>query len=467
MAKLRPILVAAVRLTAGLIAGIEALQAAAVEGVQGSLPEDHLPGLRPILQRALQQSPQLIAAEFDRILAELRVTSADAARLPSFGGNLNLATNQTAISSNTSSQTRDSGFFYNIGVTQPLFHWRALQNQSASARLNRLVADKSYDRAARDVALLVRKAYLALVVENARLRAARDGLAVLREDLAVTAEKRERGLVAAAALEGDRLREREVRLEVARLESEFEANRKRFARLVGLPGALAETDVPDNIPAPRFSAEVAGVLAATVLRDNARSTLEFEIAELRIRDAQLRINSEKVRLYPKFFASAGLSLENSTNVNGNTVSQQGIQRRNVSVYAQWSIFDGFATRAAIREAQASKRVQERLQQAEIDGLLQNIQILERMLRDDAEQVELTGIRHGLAIESRKAAVREAGLGNVPKSELARAGTAILQAEARSLEARAQFLGRWGEFVSLTAGEPLLTKTPPSHASESK
>ena len=175
-------------------------------------------------------------------------------------------------------------FFYNIGVTQPLFHWRALQNQSASARLNRLVADKSYDRAARDVALLVRKAYLALVVENARLRAARDGLAVLREDLAVTAEKRERGLVAAAALEDDRLREREVRLEVARLESEFEANRKRFARLVGLPGALAETDVPDNIPAPRFSAEVAGVLAATVLRDNARSTLEFEIAELRIRD---------------------------------------------------------------------------------------------------------------------------------------------------------------------------------------
>ena len=137
------------------------------------------------------------------------------------------------------------------------------------------------------------------------------------------------------------------------------------------------------------------------------------------------------------------------------------------LYAQWNIFDGFATRAAIREAQASKRVQERLQQAEIDGLLQNIQILERMLRDDAEQVELAGIRHGLAIESRKAAVREAGLGNVPKSELARAGTAILQAEARSLEARAQFLGRWGEFVSLTAGEPLLTKTPPSHASESK
>jgi outer membrane protein TolC len=147
MAKLRLFLAAAARRAALLAAGIVALRAAPVEGIQGSLPEDHLPELRPFLEKALRLSPQLISAEFDRILAEIRVTSADAARIPSVGGNLNLATNQTAISGNTNSQTRDSGFFYNIGVTQPLFHWRALQNQSASARLNRLVADKSLDRA--------------------------------------------------------------------------------------------------------------------------------------------------------------------------------------------------------------------------------------------------------------------------------------------------------------------------------
>ena len=467
MVKLRPLLQIAGCGVALFAAFSGEIRGASAEAVAGTLPEDQLPALRPILEQAVRQSPQLIAAELDRILAEIRVTSADAARLPGVGGNLNLASNQTAISSNTNSQTRDSGFFYNISVNQPLFHWRALQNQSLSARLNRLVADRSFDRAARDVAVLVRKAYLALIVEKSRLRAARDGLKVLREELTITLEKRDRGLVAAAVLEGDRLREREVRLEVARLESEFEANRRRFARLAGVAGSLAEADVPDDIPLPRYSADLANVLSATVLRDNARSTLEYEIHDLRIRDAQLRINSEKVRLYPKFFAGAGLSLENSTNVNGNTVSQQGIQRRTVNVYAQWNIFDGFATRAAIREAQVSKRTQERLQQAEIEGLLQNIQILERILRDDAEQVELAGIRHALAIEARKAAAREAGFGNVPQGELSRADTAILQAETRSLEARAQFLGRWGEFVVLTAGEPLLSKTTTRHASEPK
>lgn len=89
------------------------------------------------------------------------------------------------------------------------------------------------------------------------------------------------------------------------------------------------------------------------------------------------------------------------------------------------------------------------------------------MRDDVEQMELTAIRHALAVEARKAAAREAEFGNVPKGELSRAGTAILQAETRSLEARAQFLGRWGEFVVLTAGEPLLSKPSSRHASEPK
>ena len=432
----------------------------------GSMPEDYFPALKTILETAFQRSPQMIAADFDRTLAEIRIISADAGRLPSVGANLNYASNQTAISSNTDSQTRDNGLFYNISVTQPLFHWRALQNQSASARLNLLIARKSLDRAARDLAVILRKAYLALVVEKARLRAANEALRLLHKDLAVTAEKKERGTVSSATLEGDKLRIREVQLDVDRVATEFDANRRRFARLAGLAD-LPETAVPSEIPAPSFSPELAAALSATVLRDAAKSTLEYEIYDLRVRDAMLSISSAKVRLYPKFFASAGYSLENSTNVNGNSVNQQGIQRQTVSVYAQWSIFDGLATRAAIREALASKRVQERLQQAEIDGLLQNIQILERYLKLDAEQMALAGIRHGMAIEGSKVAAREFEFGNVSKGEMDRARTAILQAEAKSQESRAALLGRWCEFVSLATADPVLKNPPSRHGSEKK
>jgi outer membrane protein TolC len=420
----------------------------------GTMPEDHLPGLKAILEAAFQRSPQLIAADFERTLSEIRIMGADSARLPNVGGNLNFAHNQTAVSSNTSSQTRDNGLFYNIGVTQPLFHWRALQNQSASARLNHLIAQKSFDRAKRDLAGILRRAYLSLVVEKARWRAAREALDLVRAELVVTTEKRERGIVAASVLEGEKLREREMKLDVDRLALEFDANRRRFARLAG-QADFPDSAVPDDIPPPRIPLDLAAALTAAALRNQAKSTLEYEIYDLRVRDAMLRISSEKVRLYPKFFANAGYSLENSTNVNGDVVNQQGIQRRTVSVYAQWSIFDGLATRAAIREALAAKRMQERQQQVEVESLLQTIQTLERSLKLDVEQMELAGIRHGLAIEGSKVAAREVEFGNLSRAELERARGAIRQAEAKSLEARANLLGRWSEFVALAAGDPAL------------
>ncbi len=458
---------AAARAVGGLLLSLALSRAWAQSGeLAGSMPEDYLPGLKTILESAGQRSPQMIAADFERTLAEARIDGANAARFPSVGGNLNFAHNQTAVSSNTSTQTRDSGLFYNIGVTQSLFHWRALQNQSDSARINLWIARKSYDVASRELGVVLRRSYLALVVEKARLRAAAESLKLLRSELAVTAEKHERGTVSSAALEGDKLRVREVQLEVDRARAEFDANRRRFARLAGLT-ELTDAAVPDEIPRPAFSPDLAAALTAAALRDGAKSTLEYEIYELRVRDAMLRHAIEKVRLYPKFFASAGYSLENSTNVNGNTVNQQGIQRRTVSLYAQWSIFDGFATRGVLREALAAKRFQERQLVVGMEGMLQNIQILERSLKLDAEQVALAEIRHALAVEGSNVLAKEVEFGNVPKSDFDRARATILQAEAKNQESRAILLGRWSEFVALAGADPAQKNPSVRHVREKK
>ncbi|MBI5689448.1 MAG: TolC family protein [Verrucomicrobia bacterium] len=438
--------------------------AAQADQVPGTLPEDVLPGLRSILEIALQRSPQLLSAEFERTLAEARVDGANAPRLPSVGGNLNYANNQTAISSNTDSQTRDNGLFYNIGVTQALFHWRALKNQSDSARINALIARKSLDLAARELAVLMRRMYLALIVEKTRLAAASESLRLMRADLAVTEEKKAKGTVSSAAVEGDKLRIREVQLDCDRLAAEFEANLRRFARLAGVPGLKAE-DVPDTLPALPFSPDLAAALSAAVLRDGAKSTLEYEINELRVRDSLLRHAIEKVRLYPKFYANAGYSLENSTNVNSGVVNQQGIQRRTVSVYAQWSIFDGFATRGVLKEAIATRRMQERRLAIDTESVLQNVQILERTLRLDAEQQALAEIRESLAIEGTRIVGREVEFGNVPKADLDRARAQVLHARIKTHEARATLYGRWSEFVAVTGADPTLRQLSSRHARE--
>lgn len=453
------------RVAGALALGVAVAQAAMPAGdVAGTMPEDYLPALKTILETAFQRSPQLIAADLERVLAEARIDGANSARLPSVGGNLNFSTNQTAISSNTDSQTRDSGLFYNIGVTQPLFHWRALKNQSDSARINLLIARKSYDLAARELGVVLRRSFLALIVEKARLRAAAEGLRLLRNDVAVVAEKKERGTASLGALEGEKLRLREAQLDYDRAVAEAETNRRRFARLAGL-AEMTETAIPEEIPRPAFSPDLAAALTAAVLRDGAKSRLEYEIYDLRVRDAMLRHAIERVRLYPKFYASAGFSLENSTNVNASVVSQQGIQRRTASVFAQWSIFDGFATRGAIREALANKRTQQRRLEVETEAILQNIQTLERSLRLDVEQLALVEIRHGIAVEGGKVIAREVGFGNLPKGEVDRAQVAVLQATARNQESRAALLGRWSEFVALATSEPMWKNSSARHAVE--
>jgi outer membrane protein TolC len=422
--------------------------------VAGTLPEHHLPALRELLETAARRSPQLIAQDLERILAGIRIQATDAQRLPNVGGGLSYAINQTAVSSNTNSQTRDSGGFYNLGVTQPIYHWGALQNQSASARINALIAQKSFTLAARDLRTILRRSFLALVTEKARVTAAAETVRLAAAELMVLEEKKARGVAPGAAVEGEKLRLRELRLDHDRLAAEFEANRARLARLAGMR-ELPEASVPDSLPAFLPSPDLAAAVVAAALRDGARSTLEYEIHDLRLKDALLRHEIEKVRLRPKFFFSAGTTLENSTNVNNNTVSQQGVQRRTVSVFAQWSIFDGFASRAAIRESVANRRAQERRAETEIEALLQNLQLLERGLRLDAEQVALAEIRWGIATEGSRVLAREAELGNVPRVELERSRAAILQTGIRVQDARAALLSRWAELVALAGAEPNL------------
>ena len=439
-------------LLAGVVLGVAVLRGAAGPDVAGTLPEHHLPALRELLETAGRRSPQLLAQDLERILAGIRIQSTDAQRLPNVGGGLSYAINQTAISSNNSSQTRDSGGFYNLGVTQPLYHWGALQNQSASVRINALIAQKSFTQAARDLRVVIRRAFLGLVAEKARVAVAAEMVRLVTTEVAVLEEKKSRGVAAAAAVEGEKIRLREVRLDHDRLAAEFEANRGRLARLAGVR-ELPEAAIPAALPATLPSAELAAAVAASALRDGARSTLEYEIHDLRLKDALLRHEIEKVRLRPKFYLSAGASLENSTNVNNNSVSQQGVQRRTVSVFAQWSIFDGFATRAAIREAVAGRRAQERRAETEIEALLQNIQLLERGLRLDAEQVALAEIRLGIATEGSRVIAREVELGNAPRGDLERARAGILQAEIRLQESRALLWSRWAELVALAGAEP--------------
>jgi outer membrane protein TolC len=433
------------------------------EGIAGTMPEDVLPELKQILQSALR-SPQVLLAAIDVERGEAARLNANSARWPSLGGSLNYASNQEAISSNTDTQSRATGLFYSIALGQSLFHWGALKNQSAIGRISLLIAQKNYAEAYRALAVTLRQTYLDLVISKARLRHTRYSYARGQADLAIM--RQNAAQFSAAAVSGRELDLREAKLELDRAEASFAAGRRRFARFAGL-SELPESRIADDLPRPAVVPALVSSITAMVLRERGADAYEPQILALKVREAELKYKIESVRLRPKVNAGAGYSLDNSSTVGTNRIEQQAVQRQNVNISAQWNMFDGFATRAAKIEANATRRLYERRLSMATEALLEQAQVLERTLQLDAEHLELSDARYAIAVEGRKRAIEESGLGNLAKVEIERAETSILVNQANAFAVRAKYFADWTELVSLSGVDPVLQNLSNRHAREKR
>lgn len=443
-----------------LVFGWVSLGRSQVSDVAGTMPEDYLPELKQILATALQRSPNVIEPLLMIELREAGRITANAARLPSLGSNVSYGSTELAESGSSTNRSRDNGLFYSFGLNQPLFHWGALKNQTAIANINLLLAAKNFEKAYRELSVLLRQSYLQLIVSKARLRAARDSLQLNRKAVEIAKERLQRGVASAADLAGEELRARELALDVNRAEVELINGRRTFSRIAGIP-ELPEQSIPEDIPKPLYSAALATALSSALLRDGAKGTVEAQMHELRLKEAMLRYQIERVRLYPKFNAGAGYSLENTTTV-GTSVGQRAVARQTLSITANWAIFDGFATRAAKMEARSMQRAAAARRDAEMNVLLDEVQALHRQLGLDVEQLELVEIRRAMAVETRRRAAEEVGYGNLSPGEVDRAETGIRLADARTLEARAALLARWSQFVAIAGEDPILNNLPVRH-----
>jgi len=429
--------------------------------VAGTLPEDYLPELKAILATARQRSPQVIASEIEIALSEARVYAADAPRLPSLAANLNFATSQTAVSGDNSTQNRDQGFFYLVTLNQAIFQWGALKNQSAIAGINVQIAQKNHAEAHRLLVLNLRQQYLALIARKLAITQARNSLPQAEAAQALEREQLSRGLVPRTQVEARELGLREARLQVARVEEDFASDRRRFARMAGL-GDLPDSAIPMAIPKPVDVAATATAVVAMLSRDGGRSLFESEIIALRTREADLRYEIAKVRLRPKIFASLGSSLDNATTATTNNVTQQAVTRQTASLNAQWNIFDGLATRGAKKEALTSRRQQENRLASFTVETLERANELARQLAIDAEAMEIGEIQRRMAGDGLRQLQQEFALGRVARSAVTGAENKVSSSEAASAGARAAYLSRWAELVSLAGLDPVLNNVAVSH-----
>ena len=343
-----------------------------------SLPEDFLPGLRDILHSAMQESPQMISRNIDLAAQEANRYQQAAQQWPSLGGTAYYTENRSAVSSNTAQSTSSEGFFYSLNLNQPIYHWGALQAATDIAHLQIKISERQYADAYRQLAVMLRSEYLALVMQKSQLRNQRFALNQSKAALSRVEERVKHGAAVSNDVTNAQLLVDEASLAVDRLTENF-LHAKRLLLLSAGLSDLSDDVVPEEIPKPVYPADTAVTLMQDFTREGVNSTFQAQIYDDEIKKDELSYKIAKYRLYPRLDLQLGASESNETQVIGNTVTQNPVFSNNITVAANWNIFDGLATRGAKLAALASKREDERERETYIDQTLEQARDLKQQM----------------------------------------------------------------------------------------
>lgn len=319
------------------------------------MPEDSLPALGAIIQQALKQSPRMVSRSLDMEIAENDRVQARAGLLPSVGA------------SYRDYQARDdredlSGrvdvrkVYYDISLTQPLFHWGERRNTAKMWDIRKKIAEGQYREGYRLLAQELRAKYLTLIVQKLAVEKARANDRFAREQLKLAEERRAKNVISDMEMFGPRLTAERAAIDVDRLEFDFTSALEGFARLAGLVN-FSQQDVPDAVPAQASASASFDQMLSDYLAMAELPSVEARNARHQLEVAQLDYKNQRTRLLPKFNFALGLS-QDEQNYTVNVAQKYQVNSLYAGVSVNWNIFDSFASQAAVRNALARRRQQE-------------------------------------------------------------------------------------------------------------
>jgi outer membrane protein TolC len=435
------------------------------QAARGTMPEDYLPDLKALLATALKQSPTAIAQQISIAQNEASVIQADSSMIPQVSGSASYQQNSERISeTGIQGQTSNShGLFYNANVSEPLFAWGALFNQSRIARIGVAIARDQFDEAYRSLAEQIREGYLGLIVGKINLRNARYQEAQAEQALKVAQVQLKEGAIASSSISGPELAAREARLAADTTAEAYLHGLRTLAMLAGVPD-LPDAAIPLDFPKPVYSEPEAQALVADFLRTDAKDTFQAKMDQLAVDRDKLNYRIARTGLLPKLYANAGIDLFNQSSLSsGNTsVSQVAILEESYGLSVNWNIFDGFRTRGAMRSALANQRADERTLATYEDTTVEQAEDLERQVNFAARTMEIAEIRDQFAATALHDTRAEFKFGSVPQSAIDQSTADDYAAVYALAASRRDYFSRWCEFVSLVGADPLMNDLPFRH-----
>jgi len=427
--------------------------------VQGTLPEDYIPGLRPLLQTAVQRSPNTISASIALAQQEAAKYIANSVLWPSvsFSSDYAATTESTSQSQNSTSK----GLFYSASIYQPIFQWGAYKNTALIGDLGVKIAQRQYADAYRQLAVLIRQQYLGLIGRKVALRNALFGQKLSEESLAVQQARFEAGSSSQAELGNFRLAVDQANLDADRAAEDLGYAKRVFTRLVGIDD-LDDESIPLMVPHPEYSAPMADAILTGFVGDGIESTFQSQVYQMIIKQQDLSYSIAKVRLLPKVNASVAYSYENYVAASVGSVSQVGIQSESYSIAANWTIFDGFATRGAKLSALGTKRYYERVRKTYVDSTIDTISYMRHQIDFSSRALKLSEVHHALIESEVKRLADDKTLGYASQATIDTGIQNLYATEQQMAYARTDFLSRWTEFISLAGIDPALANISPRY-----
>lgn len=427
--------------------------------VTGTLPEDLLPGLEPLLKAAVERSPNTISASIDLAMAQAAKYQDAAVLWPQLSANADYQITSQAESN--SPATTNKGVFYGINLNQPVFQWGAYKNNAAIGSLGVKIAERRYADAYRGLAISIRELYMGLIGKKIALRNARFNLKISQESLAAQKARFEAGSSSQAELGNARISVEQAQLDSDRAEEDFAYSKRVFTRLVGIDD-LVDESIPLELPHPQYSIAMADAILAGFSGTGIESTFQSQVYKMTIEQQDLNYSIQRVRLLPKFYAAAGYNLSEISQVVPGHVFQYALTTENYQIGASWTIFDGFATRGAKLQALASKRLYERLLKTYVDSTVDQIADLRRQVGFSARGLSITEVHHNLIAAEVKRLADDKDLGYASQATIDTGVLNLYATEFQVAYGRADYLSRWSEFISLAGIDPAIANISPRY-----
>jgi len=418
-------------------------------------PEQLFPQLDAILRRTVAQSPRMISRAIDLEIAENNRISYRAGLLPSVGGSYSIYEGQDKRTDmlNNSERLDVTKLYYSFSISQPLFHWGDRRNSAKVGEIQQAITQGQVREAYRLLAQEVRSAYLRLIVDKMVQKRATYNAELSRKVLAQAEERLKKKVISEAQIFVLRIDAERAQLASDRTNFDVENRRASFARLTGGP-IPTDAEIPDAIPEVKDQNESAQRLLAEFLAQ--KSPMTAEAVEFRHKQEieRLGLVTQKNRLKPKFNLVVAAT-QDEQSYSQNITQKYEVQSYFGGISVSWSIFDGFATGAAVRNSLA------RLRQMDNDY---------RVLTENLAQQAQSQAR-GLEFASRSAAIGEkllvSGEGNlnyrneqfargvISEEDVSAARMGFYSAQIDATTYRADYITQLCTFLSTVREDPVL------------